>query len=51
MSVAFNCFTREAEIMDVSMTWIMISSEYLHYIGTFTKMSRLNMKLLVSMSL
>ena len=34
-----NYFAREAEIMDMSMTWMMISSEYLHKIGTFTKLS------------
>ena len=33
------------------MTCIRISPEYLHYIGIFTKLSCLNVKLLFSMSL
>ena len=37
-----NYFTREAEIMDMFMTLIMISSEYLEQIGTFTILSSLN---------
>ena len=46
-----NYFGREAEIIDIVYGLIRISLEYLHLIGTLTKLSCLNKKLLSSLSL